>query len=224
MPETTPMVFVVDDDSSIREALARFLRSTGLRVETYASSHEFLPCQNPDVPACLVLDVHLCGENGLALQNTLRSAGCRLPIIFLTGYGTIPMCAHALKAGAVDFLQKPWNDQELLAAIDRALDQDRRACKDQRYRAELHQRMTTLTPRERQVLALVVTGRLNKQVADVLGTSEKTVKVHRARVMQKMQSVARRAGAHGRHAGPGLATAALIELRNLPQVQTAVLD
>src|SRR5712691_1657944 len=183
-----PIVFVVDDDASVRGALARLMRSVGLQVETFASVQEFLDDPRPDAPACLVLDVRLPGENGLMLQEALRTAPRRLPIIFLTGHGTVPLCARALKAGAVDFLQKPCNDEDLLVAIHTALDQDRRAREDQRQRAELQQRVATLTPRERDVLALVITGNLNKQIADTLGTSEKTVKVHRARIMQKMQA------------------------------------
>ena len=188
MSEAMPIVFVVDDDVSVRSALARLMRSVGLQVETFASVQEFLDNPRPDAPACLVLDVRLPGENGLMLQEALRTAPWRLPIIFLTGHGTVPLCARALKAGAVDFLQKPCNDEDLLAAIHTALDQDRRAHEDQRQRAELRQRVATLTPRERDVLALVITGNLNKQIADTLGTSEKTVKVHRARVMEKMRA------------------------------------
>jgi RNA polymerase sigma factor (sigma-70 family) len=188
MDATPPTVCVVDDDAAVRTALARLLRSVGLRVDTFASASEFLGYQPPDGPACLVLDVRLSGENGLALQEALQTGERRLPIIFLTGHGTVPMCARALKAGAVDFLQKPCHDQELLDAIATALDQDRHALADQHHRARLHQHVTTLTPREHDVLALVVTGKLNKQIADTLGTSEKTIKVHRARVMQKMQA------------------------------------
>ena len=188
MDETTPTVFVVDDDASVRYALARLIRSVGLQVETCASAQEFLASPPPAGPACLVLDVRLAGENGLALQDALHTSARRLPIIFLTGHGTVPLCARALKAGAVDFLQKPCNDQDLLEAIDTALTQDHHAHQAQRQRAKLQQRVATLTPRERDVFAQVITGKLNKQIAAVLGTSEKTVKVHRARVMQKMHA------------------------------------
>jgi len=186
MPEATPTVFVVDDDMSVRSALARLMRSAGLHVETFASAQEFWGYQRPEGPACLVLDVRLPGENGLVLQDTLQTQGRCLPIIFLTGHGTVPMCARALKAGAVDFLQKPCNDEDLLEAIHTALDQDRHTWEAQSMMTELQQRLATLTPREHDVMALAVTGRLNKQIADVLGSREKTVKVHRAHVMEKM--------------------------------------
>ena len=188
MPEATPTVLVVDDDASVRAALARLMRSVGLQVDTFVSVPTFLASQRPDGPACLVLDVRLPGENGLVLQDALRTAQQRLPIIFLTGHGTVPLCARALKAGAVDFLQKPCDDQDLLEAIYTALAQDRHAREEEHKVAALQQCLATLTPREREVLALVVTGKLNKQIADILRMSEKTVKVHRARVMQKMQA------------------------------------
>ena len=188
MQEATPTVFVVDDEASVRRAIARLLCSAGLHVETFASAHEFLRSPQPVGPACLVLDVRLSGENGLTVQDALRHQERCLPIIFLTGHGTVPLCAKALKAGAVDFLQKPCNDEDLLEAIATALAQDRCMQDAQVHRVELHRRAATLSPRERAVMALVVTGLLNKQVATALGTSEKTVKVHRARVMQKMQA------------------------------------
>jgi len=188
MQEATPTVFVVDDEASVRKAIARLLCSAGLHVETFASAHEFLRSPQPVGPACLVLDVRLSGENGLTVQDALRHQERCLPIIFLTGHGTVPLCAKALKAGAVDFLQKPCNDEDLLEAIATALAQDRCMQDAQVHRAELHRRAATLSPRERDVMALVVTGLLNKQIAAALGTSEKTVKVHRARVMQKMQA------------------------------------
>jgi FixJ family two-component response regulator len=180
---------VVDDDASVRGALTRLIRSIGMQVETFASGREFLDCQVPDGPACLVLDVRLSGENGLVLQDALRTSERRLPIIFITGHGTVPLCAQALKAGAVDFLLKPVDEQDLLEAISRAIEADRCTQDDQRKRAALAWRVKTLTPREREVMALVVTGLLNKQIADALGTSEKTIKIHRAHVMQKMQAM-----------------------------------
>jgi FixJ family two-component response regulator len=189
MDETMPTVFVVDDDASVRGALARLIRSVGMQVETFASGREFLSCQVPDGPACLVLDVRLSGENGLVLQDALRTSERRLPIVFLTGHGTVPICVQAMKAGAVDFLLKPVEEQDLLQAIYRAIEEDRCTQGNQRKCAELARRVQTLTPREREVMALVVTGLLNKQIADVLGTCEKTIKVHRTHVMQKMQAM-----------------------------------
>jgi FixJ family two-component response regulator len=189
MDETTPTVFVVDDDASVRCALARLIRSIGMQVETFASGREFLGCQVPDGPACLVLDLRLSGENGLVLQDALRTSERRLPIVFLTGHGTVPICVQALKAGAVDFLLKPVDEQDLLEAISRAIAVDRCTQDNRRKRAALAWRAKMLTPREREVMALVVTGLLNKQIADALGTCEKTIKVHRAHVMQKMQAM-----------------------------------
>ena len=186
--ETAPTVFVVDDDVNVRRALARLIRSLRMQVETFASAREFLRCQRPDGPACLVLDVRIGGENGLMVQEALRTAAWRPPIIFLTGHGTVPMCVRAMRSGAVDFLQKPVDDEDLLAAIATALEQDYRTRDSQRQHAELHQRVTTLTPRERDVMSLVTTGLLNKEIAYALGTSEKTIKAHRARIMQKMQA------------------------------------
>jgi FixJ family two-component response regulator len=188
MEEETPTVFVVDDDGNIRSALARLIRSLGMQVKTFASAREFLGCQRPDGPACLILDVRLAGENGLMVQDALRTAACHPPIIFLTGHGTVPMCVRAMKAGAVDFLLKPVDDEDLLAAISTALEQDYRTRHSQRQRAELLQRVATLTPREQEVMDLVITGLLNKEIAYTLGTGEKTIKAHRARVMQKMQA------------------------------------
>ena len=189
MNQAVPTVFVIDDEASVREALARLLRALGMQVETFASGREFLGCQVPDGPACLVLDVRLAGENGLVLQDALRTSERPLPIIFLTGHGTVPLCVQAMKAGAVDFLLKPVDEQDLLEAISRAIEADRCTQDHQQQRVALARRAKTLTPREREVMALVVTGLLNKQIADALGTSEKTIKVHRAQVMQKMQAM-----------------------------------
>jgi FixJ family two-component response regulator len=188
MEVTPPTIFVVDDDASLLRAVARLLHSCGLQVETFVSGHEFLARPLPDGPACLVLDVRLAEENGLALQEVLRTSPRRLPIIFLSGYGTISLCAQALKAGAVDFLQKPVEESILLAAIAQALAQDQGTYETRVRYAALAQRAATLTPREREVMAWVVTGRLNKQIAAALGTSEKTIKIHRAQAMQKMQA------------------------------------
>jgi FixJ family two-component response regulator len=188
MEATPPTIFVVDDDASVRGAVARLLRSLGMQVETCASGQEFLECRVPDGPACLVLDVRLAEENGLVLQDTLRRTERCLPIIFLTGYGTVPLCAQALKAGAVDFLLKPVEEHALLEAISRALGADRGTQETRYTRAALIERVQTLTSRQREVMALVVSGLRNKQIAAALGTSEKTIKFHRARVMRKMQA------------------------------------
>jgi len=182
------MVFVVDDDGDVRRGLARLLRAHGMQVTTFASAREFLRCPRPDGPACLILDVRLTGEDGLRVQDALRTAAWRTPIIFITGYGTVSMCVRAIKGGAIDFLQKPIDDEALLAAIATALEQDARTRDRQRQHAELLQRVATLTPRERDVMALVTTGLLNKEIAHALGTVEKTIKAHRAHIMRKMQA------------------------------------
>ncbi len=189
MNEETPTVFVVDDDASVRRALHRLLASVKLRVETFASAREFLGCQPSPGPACLVLDVRMPGLNGLDLQHELSRTDQALPIIFLTGYGDIPMSVRAMKAGAVDFLQKPFNDRELFDAVYQALARNRRARREQAELAEIQRRLGTLTRREYEVLTLVITGMLNKQIAAALGVVEKTIKVHRARVMQKLHIV-----------------------------------
>jgi RNA polymerase sigma factor (sigma-70 family) len=172
----------------VRQALARLLHSLGLQVETFASAREFLARARPDGPACLILDMRLPGENGLLVQQVLQAAEVCLPIIFLTGYGTVPLCVQAMQRGAVDFLLKPVNDEALLAAVATALAQDARTRDRQRHRAVVRACFATLTPREREVLDLVITGLPNKDIATALGTSEKTIKAHRARVMQKMQA------------------------------------
>ena len=180
------LVFVVDDDAPMRESLQNLLRSVGLRVEAFASAQEFLHHTRPDVPSCLVLDVRLPGLSGLELQQRLAEGDMAMPIIFITGHGDIPMTVQAMKAGAVEFLSKPFRDQALLDAIQQALARDRAAHEQRAQREDLRRRYHSLTPRERDVLALVVTGLLNKQIAGELGTSEASVKVHRQHVMAKM--------------------------------------
>ena len=187
MREADAMIFVVDDDASMREALQRLLRSVGLQVTPFASAREFLQHRGADVPGCLVLDVRLPGLSGLDLQHELAAAQIDLPIIFMTGYGDIPMTVRAMKAGAVEFLTKPFRDQDLLDAIQQALERDRVARAQRMEMAELRERFDALTPRERDVFGLVVTGLQNKQVAAALGTSEITIKRHRAQVMHKMR-------------------------------------
>ena len=191
--ESEPVVFIVDDDASVRKGLERLVRSVGLRGKTFASAPEFLQGAASDGPSCLVLDVRMPGVSGLVLQETLAAAGHRIPIIFITGHGDITMSVRAMKAGAVDFLPKPFNDQDLLEAIQEAIARDRQARQEWAVLQAIQQRADLLTPRERDVLGLVVAGLLNKQIAAELGMSEKTVKAHRAQVMQKMQvsSVAR---------------------------------
>lgn len=182
------MVFVIDDDPSVRQALSRLIRSVGLGVEAFASAQEFLDYSRPQCPGCLVLDIRLPGLSGLDLQKELAAAGKSLPIVFITGHGTILMSVQAMKAGAVDFLEKPFDDQVFLDAIHRAIERDRVTCRERNEKMKITKRVEKLTPREREVLALVVQGRLNRQIGAALGTAEKTVKVHRARVMQKMQA------------------------------------
>jgi FixJ family two-component response regulator len=180
------IVFVVDDDSSIREAIKSLLGLVGLRVETFASAQEFLQYERPDLPGCVVLDVELPGLSGLDLQQELAAHEIKLPIIFITGYGDIPMSVRAMKAGATEFLTKPFRDQDLLDAIHQAVEHDRAARQHSREIADLRDRFEALTSREREVTSLVVAGWLNKQIGFELQISEITVKIHRGRVMAKM--------------------------------------
>jgi FixJ family two-component response regulator len=185
---TEPIVFVVDDDQSIRTALDGLIRSVGLRVETFASAQDFLRHPRPEAAACLVLDVRLPGLSGLDLQRDLAIAGERMPIIFISGHGDIPMTVRAMKAGAAEFLPKPFRDQDLLDAIWQALERDQAARQRHAELTEIRQRYDTLTVREREVIVLIVKGMLNKLVAAELGISEVTIKVHRHNIMQKMQA------------------------------------
>jgi FixJ family two-component response regulator len=180
------IVYVVDDDRSVREGLSSLIRSVGLRVETFASTQDFLGYARSDTPSCLVLDVLLPDASGLDLADKLRAADVQIPVIFITGHGTIPMSVRAMKAGALEFLTKPIRDDALIAAIRQALDRDRVALQERAELAQIRAHLERLTPREREVLMLVVTGRLNKSIAAELGTAEQTIKVHRGRVMLKL--------------------------------------
>ena len=183
-----PLVFVVDDDLAMREALQDLLASVGMDVRLFASTQDFMQAQRPDAPGCLVLDVRLPGASGLSFQDELLRAGVDLPVIFITGHGDIPMTVRAMKAGAVEFLSKPFRDQELLDAIDVAIERHRTQRRETALVAELRQRFAALTQREREVMVLVSAGRVNKQIAVELGVSEATVKVHRGQIMRKMQT------------------------------------
>jgi len=198
-------VFIIDDDPSMRGALEDLVSTVDLEVRAFAAPQEFLQCKRPDAPGCLVLDVRLPGMSGLTFQNELAKEGVALPVIFITGHGDIPMSVRAMKAGAVEFLTKPFHDQDLLDAIHTAIERDRKRRREAVGLAELHERVATLSERERQIMVLVVTGRPNKQIAAELALSEMTVKVHRGQVMRKMRArslpdlvrMADRLGEHG---------------------------
>jgi FixJ family two-component response regulator len=188
MKKADQLVFVIDDDPSMRTAIKELIEAVGLSCQTFESGQEFLEANLPDIPSCLVLDVRLPGLSGLNLQRELAERRIHIPVIFITGHGDIPMSVQAMKAGALEFLTKPFRDQDLLDAIEQATERDRAARRQRTETGELFHRSEALTPRERAVMNLVVAGLLNKQIASELGISEKTVNVHRSQVMQKMQA------------------------------------
>ena len=183
-----PVVFVVDDDPSVRTSLKFLLSSVGLQVESFDSAETFLQRKPPDAPSCLVLDVRLRGLSGLDFQRELAARNIRIPIVFVTGHGDIPMSVRAMKAGAIEFLTKPYRDQDLLDAVRIALERDRASREQEKDLTDLRKRFQSLTPREQEVISMVALGMLNKQIADQLGTAENTVKVHRSRAMEKMNA------------------------------------
>ncbi|MDF2457716.1 MAG: response regulator [Nitrospira sp.] len=188
MAQEQPIVFVVDDDASMREAVQDLIASVGLRAQGFASPREFLEAARPDAPACLILDVRLPGSSGLNFQQELARAGVNIPVIFITGHGDIPMSVRAIKAGAVEFLTKPFRDQELLDAINAGIERNRVQRQEAAVMDDLLQRYAALTPRERETMSLVILGRMNKQIAGELGVSEVTIKVHRGQIMRKMRA------------------------------------
>ena len=207
MSEIEPIVYIVDDDLSVRRSTERLIRSAGLKVQTFTSAKEFLKNARFEGPACLVLDVRMPGLSGMDLQRELTQSGIHIPIIFITGHGDIPMSVRAMKAGAVEFLTKPFRSRGLLDAVRAAIERDRSAHKERTETGELRQRYEQLTPREREVMALVAAGLLNKQVAGELATTERTIKFHSAHIMQKMRAesladlvrMAEKLGISGRH-------------------------
>jgi FixJ family two-component response regulator len=188
MTDETSIVFIVDDDTSIREALEDLFTSVGLRTIAFTSPREFLVFERPDVASCLVLDVRLPGSSGLEFHRELIAADCKIPVIFITGHGDIPMSVRAMKAGAIEFLTKPFRDQDMLDAVQHAIDSDLQRRKSEKTISDLTGRLATLTARERQVLEILVTGQLNKQIGATIGTTESTVKAHRTQIMRKMQA------------------------------------
>jgi FixJ family two-component response regulator len=185
-PELQPIVFVVDDDPSLRKALGSLFRSVGLQVEVFGSAPEFLQSTLPDVPSCLVLDIRLPGPSGLDFQTELAKANIHIPIIFVTGHGDIPMTVRAMKAGAIDFLSKPFRDQDMLDAVATAIERDRKRRKDEKIISDLRAHFDSLTPREQEVMSLVAAGLMNKQIAAEVDLAEITVKIHRGHIMKKM--------------------------------------
>lgn len=185
MKQHDPTVFIVDDDDAVRDSLAMLLKSVGLAAECHASANEFLEAYDPDRAGCLVLDVRMPGLSGIELQERLASMHSILPIIFITGHGDVPMAVHAMQAGAVDFIQKPFSDQALLDRVQQAIEQDRKSRALLRQREEIRKRIDSLTAREKEVMRMVAEGKANKVIAIDLGVSERTVEIHRARVMQK---------------------------------------
>jgi RNA polymerase sigma factor (sigma-70 family) len=188
MPNQKPTIFIVDDDPSVRDSMELMLRSVGFDVKTFAAAQDFLNADLQEGPGCLILDVRMPGMSGLDLQEKLVSAKTPLPVIFITGHGTVPMSVRAMKAGAVDFLQKPFEEQDLLDAIHRAINQQRERRSRTDEADDIQQRVNALTPREHEVFSLLVIGMANKEIAHKLGTSERTIKAHRAKVMEKMNA------------------------------------
>ena len=188
MTENQPVVFVIDDDKLVRDSVTDLLRSVGLGAQSFGSAQEFLQSKRPDAPGCIVLDVRLPGASGLEFQRMLAESSIHLPVIFISGYGNIPMSVRAMRSGAIEFLTKPLQEQELLDAVQAGIERDRARRQEAELVAELHERLMSLTARERDVLALVITGRPNKQIADQLKLSEATVKVHRSQIMRKMRA------------------------------------